>query len=107
MDLEIIWNSFKEKLQQDECIQSIQRKKFGGLPFVYIDLEKPISKLQLDHLLTRFSKEAMQGKRLSCDISFVRMQKKAFVYHIRFKVPQEKLFCCGNGCTDCVRHKKV
>ncbi|KHF40804.1 hypothetical protein [Halalkalibacter okhensis] len=105
MDLDIIWISFIKNLEQETCIRSIQKKKFGGQPFVYLELTSPISKSQLENLLTQSSKKAMIGKRLTCDISFVRMQHQTFVYHIRFKVPQEKLFCCGNSCTNCIRLK--
>ncbi len=82
---------------------SIQKKIYSGFPFLYI--ETTSTKDQLEAELKHAASKAMKGKRLSCEIVFVRFQSPDHIYRARFYVPQEKLFCCGNGCTDCVRLK--
>jgi hypothetical protein len=107
MDLEIIWNKFFSLLEQQHNLKSISKKTYSGVPFLYIKTTHPTSQQQqLNDLLVHTAATAMKGKRLSCDLSFVRMKSDTFVYRVQFMVPQEKQFCCGNGCTDCVRLQK-
>ncbi|MDT8859147.1 hypothetical protein N0O92_02805 [Alkalihalobacillus sp. MEB130] len=106
MDLTSIWTTFISKLNQDDHIHSFHTKNYGGLPFGYIKVIKPMSQPQLENLVIQYAREAMKGKRLTFDMIYVRHHSNAFVYRMRFKVPQEKLFCCGNGCSNCVRLKQ-
>ena len=104
MDLELIWGKFITLLNKEQLLTSVYKKTFTGIPFLYITAIG-MQQQQLNDLLIQIAAKAMKGKQLSCDITFVRMKSQTFVYRIRFKVPQEKLFCCGNGCTNCIRLK--
>ncbi|WP_035662396.1 hypothetical protein [Halalkalibacter akibai] len=107
MDLNIIWEKFLTILDEDPNIKAVTKQVFTGIPFIYITpVSETIQIQKLNDLLSYAAAKSMKGKRLSCDLSFVRMKSQTFVYRARFKVPQEKLFCCGNGCTDCVRLKQ-
>lgn len=105
MDLDLIWKHFIKLLNQEPFIDQIQKRTFTGIPFLYITPSTKMELQPLSDLLIRHTSKAMKGKQLTCDITFVRMKSQTFVYRIQFKVPQEKLFCCGNGCTNCTRLK--
>jgi hypothetical protein len=39
---------------------------------------------------------------ISFEYRYVRRSKGRDVYRIHFRVPDEKSFCCGNSCIDCI-----
>jgi hypothetical protein len=104
MDLKVIWNDFIEYLRAETDINHAYVKWITGIPFLYIDTV--LAKSEVEHLIRKWSARAMRGKRLHSDTIFFRAQSSLFVYRHRFYVPQEKMFCCGNLCVDCVRLKK-
>lgn len=106
MDLEVIWTSFLQQFTQHPMIQSIKKQTFSGLPFIYIETNPELEERQLEYLIKTYSASVMKGKRLHAETIFVRKEGTLFVYRHRFYVPQEKMFCCGNLCTDCIRLKK-
>ncbi|KMJ58513.1 hypothetical protein AB685_11575 [Bacillus sp. LL01] len=109
MELEQIWNTFLEELQKNDLVVQCFRKKVTGIPFLYVQIdsehtsgweEKGQSFIQV------CSKKAMFKKKVTAETHFFRRQDNLFVYRHRFFVPQEKMFCCGNLCDDCIRLKK-
>ncbi|WP_064093824.1 hypothetical protein [Rossellomorea aquimaris] len=104
MDLNTIWEFFIEQLQKQEKVNSVYVKRMAGIPFLYI--ESTLEKSKLEELIIGSSARAMRGKRLHSDTIFFRKNHSLFVYRHRFYVPQEKMFCCGNLCVDCVRLKQ-
>ncbi|ARK31122.1 hypothetical protein BkAM31D_15405 [Halalkalibacter krulwichiae] len=107
MNLELIWNTFLSILTNEHKSVTFERKTYSGMPFLYITANhSSITQQSIQDFLTKAAAKAMKGKQLSCDVTFVRFKENTFVYRIRFLVPQKKMFCCGNGCTDCVRFKK-
>jgi hypothetical protein len=104
MDLSVIWGDFIEYLRSEPDIQGVTVKRVAGIPFLYIDTL--LDKSEVEYLIKKWSARAMRGKRLHSDTIFFRSQSSIFVYRHRFYVPQEKMFCCGNLCVDCVRLKQ-
>ena len=104
MDLEDIWKIFLEKLTECGGFESTAYKKYAGIPFLMVtcmDAEMPLqSAIQK---IKQASAYAMKGKRLHSETVFVRKDQKTFIFRHRFYVPQEKMFCCGNLCEDCIR----
>jgi hypothetical protein len=47
----------------------------------------------------------MRGKQLHCETIFVRQEEHLYVFRHRFYVPQQKMFCCGNLCPDCILYR--
>lgn len=103
MDLKVIWNDFIEYLRAETDIHHAYVKWITGIPFLYIDTD--LDKSEVEYLIRKWSARSMRGKRLHSDTIFFRTQSSLFVYRHRFYVPQEKMFCCGNLCVDCVRLK--
>ncbi|PLR79184.1 hypothetical protein CU633_01360 [Bacillus sp. V3-13] len=105
MDLDHIWDRFIELLQADPAINKAYYKKAAGIPFLYICAIDNQPGQVLDAAIRRSSAKAMKGKQLHSETVFVRADDQLFVYRHRFFVPQQKMFCCGNQCADCVRFK--
>ncbi|MFD1735694.1 hypothetical protein ACFSCX_03865 [Bacillus salitolerans] len=107
MNLNSIWSSFLLELEQHIDIEKAEMRKFSGLPFLFIETRNDAIDIELIEQHIRLaSAHAMKGKRLHSETVFVRKEAKQFVYRHRFFVPQEKMFCCGNLCEDCIRLKK-
>jgi hypothetical protein len=104
MDLSVIWDEFIEYLRAEPDIHDASAKRIAGIPFLYIDTM--LDKSDVEYLIKKWSARAMRGKRLHSDTIFFRSHSSIFVYRHRFYVPQEKMFCCGNLCVDCVRLKQ-
>lgn len=107
-ELEAIWIQFLSELQDKEAIENAERKMIAGTPFLYIVLKKSITQQEAEKLIRKAAKKAMHGKRVTVQTFYVREQANTFVFRHRFFVPQEKMFCCGNLCEDCIllRQKK-
>lgn len=104
MDLDDVWHVFFDELRKNPDILSCDRMIYAGIPFVYIvsTLEK---QEELKQAVGKAASCAMKGRSLTADIRFVRTDHPTNVYRIRFLVPQQKMFCCGNLCPDCIRFK--
>ncbi|WP_421384425.1 hypothetical protein ACOJQI_07195 [Bacillus salacetis] len=101
MDLAVIWDKFAEHLQSFEGIEEYQMKKIAGIPFIYI--KGILTKEDMEEFIKRAAAKSMRGKRLHSETVYVRQNDSRYVYRHRFYVPQEKMFCCGNLCVDCIR----
>lgn len=104
MNLDSIWKGFLDSLQHVPFVLSLEKKLVTGLPFLYIHTNGQAGKNEIEDMLKVNSIDAMRGKRLNAEISYVRRDSFLFVYRFRFLVPQEKMFCCGNLCEDCIRY---
>ncbi|MGG4490644.1 hypothetical protein [Metabacillus idriensis] len=96
---------FIDRMNEDENL-TCWIKKSAGIPFLYVQMNFAES---LAHIKLKIEKEcryAMNGKRLTFECIFVREDTNLYVFRHRFYVPQEKMFCCGNLCEDCIRLKK-
>jgi hypothetical protein len=103
MDLEVIWNIFAKQLQSYEAMEDYKMKKIAGIPFIYIKSSYP--KHEMEEMIKKAAAKSMRGKRLHSETIYVRQKDRHYVYRHRFYVPQEKMFCCGNLCVDCIRLK--
>jgi hypothetical protein len=105
MDLDCIWIKFINQLTVNPFIENAHWTKVTGIPFLYIKTTGTITQLKLEKEIRKCSAIAMKGHRLHCETVFVRNEHELYVYRHRFLVPQEKMFCCGNLCADCIRLK--
>jgi hypothetical protein len=107
MNLSIIWKKYLKYLLEEDVITSVEKKDITGLPFLYLNVDDAI-KLnveELEQILSKHAMQCMKGKRLNFFLAYVRQEENIYVYRARFLVPQEKMFCCGNLCEDCIRLK--
>jgi hypothetical protein len=103
MDLTAIWEIFFQKISSDSRIKAIDKKVIAGLPFVYVHTVPGTTLDSVTDALKENSVKAMKGKRLTLELIFVRAEENVYIFRMRFLVPQEKMFCCGNLCFDCIR----
>ncbi|MGD7043567.1 hypothetical protein [Jeotgalibacillus proteolyticus] len=104
MDINLIWDDFVHRLSKTEGITEVRWKKIAGIPFLYISADG-IETEQLYFEIKKNAGRAMRGKRLHAETVPVRQNQNEYVFRHRFYVPQEKMFCCGNLCPDCIRFK--
>jgi hypothetical protein len=104
MNLEDIWAIFLHQLTLNINFISIKKNVYSGLPFLYIEtIDSQVEKEEVEGTIQMASALSMRGKRLHSETIFVRKDGNTYVYRHRFYVPQEKMFCCGNLCSDCIR----
>ncbi|OLO40773.1 hypothetical protein BTR23_04685 [Alkalihalophilus pseudofirmus] len=103
MALETVWNEFLEELKNHPSVITVTKKSFANLPFLFIQSQDNLHDLEQTIKMTAMN--VMKGKRLTLEMVFVRSSQDTFVYRFRFLVPNEKMFCCGNGCMDCIRYR--
>ncbi len=106
MDLEKVWIVFLKQLEQQTHFIKVTKQIYSGIPFLYIECQETINDTMIEKSIKEASALVMKGKRLHSETIFVRNEANLYVYRHRFYVPQEKMFCCGNLCIDCVRLKK-
>ncbi|WP_270181761.1 hypothetical protein [Alkalihalobacillus sp. CinArs1] len=105
MNLNETWNSFLDLLSNEESITYVYKATITGIPFLYITTNHSVSKGTIEESIKLLAAKVMRGKRLQMEYSFVRSDDTLLVYRVRFLVPQEKMFCCGNLCPDCIRFR--
>ncbi|MED4125394.1 hypothetical protein P4641_15630 [Halalkalibacterium halodurans] len=101
MDLDLVWTDFLRELRSQDKIENLSSRTYSGFPFLYV--KTPLSRNELEHLLKEAAGLVMKGKQLHADLVYVRTFAQTYVYRVRFYVPLRKMFCCGNGCIDCIR----
>ncbi|MED2973447.1 hypothetical protein P4361_14550 [Fictibacillus sp. B-59209] len=106
MNLDIIWNGFLEAVRKTSFIDSAEKKLITGIPFLYIKTDGSADRTKIEEEIKLRSIQAMKGKRLNAEISYFRTDSHLYVYRFRFLVPQQKMFCCGNLCVDCIRYHR-
>ncbi|MCM3732291.1 hypothetical protein M3196_11530 [Fictibacillus nanhaiensis] len=107
MDLNTIWEDFFYHIQPDPDVIHIEKKLMAGIPFVYVSVVPQTSLETATNILKKHAVKSMKGKRLTLEINFVRSEENLYVFRMRFLVPQEKMFCCGNLCFDCIRLRNI
>jgi hypothetical protein len=103
MNIEVIWEQFLALLCKYDSIDHADYKKSAGIPFLYINAKADCPQKELEKAIRHAAAGAMKGKQLHSDTEFVRKEENLHVFRHRFYVPQRKMFCCGNLCTDCIR----
>jgi hypothetical protein len=107
MNLDDIWTIFLHQLTLHPHYISIKKRVYSGIPFIYLEAnDDGVKKQTVEDSIQNASAFSMKKKRLHSETIFVRKDVNTYVYRHRFFVPQEKMFCCGNLCVDCVRLRR-
>ncbi|MGF9910654.1 hypothetical protein [Brevibacillus porteri] len=97
--LATFYHQFEEALHREKIVTHSSWRTYAGQLFFYVSSTLPAP------LLTKQLMET--GERLTTDTKlkpeciYVRSDDMQHVYRFRFRVPDEKQFCCGNLCEDC------
>lgn len=107
MDINILFDELLNTLSKEKHIQSCKITKVAGIPFLYIHTYEIMDENDLIKLIEGISSSIIKNKRITYQTIFVRKESDFhYVFRHRFFVPQEKMFCCGHFCVDCILHKK-
>jgi len=101
LDLTTIWERFSQCLDKHQDITSVSYKKITGIPFLYV--KSNLNDRTVLNEIRSCSNCVTTGLRISYKTTYVRNDNDILIFRHRFYVPQEKLFCCGNECIDCIR----
>ncbi|PTX58295.1 hypothetical protein C8P63_11742 [Melghirimyces profundicolus] len=79
-------------------------RTFAGTHFLYLCPRngETAAATRLSRAIRKAARPLLLHTKLTLECHFVRKAKDRWVYRIRFRVPDEKSFCCGNQCPDCV-----
>ncbi|WP_096154754.1 MULTISPECIES: hypothetical protein [Bacillus] len=104
MALHEVWAIFLRELkhEHENSIVHCYRKDITGIPFLYVETNPNVNCMDILSIIEKCAKIAMYKKRITSRTKFVRKQDGTCVFRHRFYVPQEKMFCCGNFCEDCI-----
>ncbi|MRX71709.1 hypothetical protein GJU40_05910 [Bacillus lacus] len=107
MDLDLVWNQFLSHLAKQNSVCSCKKIHRAGIPFLYVYMNSSsgVNIKEAETVIHTSSRWAMKGLRLTYSTHFVRVDAELYVFRHRFLVPQEKMFCCGNLCEDCIWRK--
>ncbi|WP_337193880.1 hypothetical protein [Pontibacillus yanchengensis] len=106
-ELEQAWDTFICYMSEHPKIANCYYKQVTGIPFIYIKGEsQAIKRSDIEEVLKEAAAKAMKAKRLTLSMYHVRESEAFYVYRVRFLVPQQKMFCCGNICDDCIRFQR-
>lgn len=104
MDLDVIWLGFLRYLEQSPSISEAKRMTYAGIPFLYLTVnQENVPQSELEREISICAAKVMKGRQLHSKTQFVRKESPLYVFKHRFLVPQRKMFCCGNECSDCIR----
>lgn len=107
MDVEHLYHELIKKIEQEKSFTCTLKKR-AGLPFLYISsLQDNLDVNELKDRVQSCAKQVIYKKRITFETHFVRQSNQLYVFRHRFYVPQEKMFCCGNLCMDCVLLRKT
>jgi hypothetical protein len=76
-------------------------RQFAGVSFIYVKLHRH-SRTEFENCLQIEARQFIQGTDWSFEFSYIRTYHDLCVYRFQFSVPNEKSFCCGNQCPDCI-----
>ncbi|EGK11987.1 hypothetical protein [Kroppenstedtia eburnea] len=74
---------------------------YAGVPFLYLCAPKETLP-RLTSSIRRAALPPIRNHELTFECRYVRRCKNRWVFRFRFRVPDQKSFCCGNRCSDCI-----
>jgi hypothetical protein len=98
---------FIEQLNQrlDKPFHHVEERRFAGVSFLFIQPADSSFRPELEEFLTREALLFAEGTAWFHELEYIRTSKAGIIYRFRFRVPEEKSFCCGNRCSECILKK--
>ncbi|MGN7468768.1 hypothetical protein [Brevibacillus sp. SAFN-007a] len=100
MMLAAFYRRFEEALHQEGIATKCDWRTHAGQLFLYVSSALPASRLT--ERLLETGERLTAPTTLKPECLYVRSSDDQHVYPFRFLVPNEKQFCCGNLCEDCI-----
>jgi hypothetical protein len=96
---------FAEELcaAKDKPFAKLEQKRFAGVSFLYVQIpDEPGAKETFEAFLRKRAEEFVQDTAWTYEFEYIRTSRQGLIYRYRFRVPEEKSFCCGNECPNCI-----
>jgi hypothetical protein len=85
--------------------ERLEWRQYAGMTFLYFLPAEEILRRRLEEFLNREAAKFTENTELRHEFGYVRTSRHGVVYRFRLLVPDEKSFCCGNLCPDCIRFR--
>lgn len=102
--IDALYSRLAAQLKSHTGIGRVDWREYAGQRFLYIT--GSLAANELLAVIQQTGEHLASGTRLRVQCNHVRSDARHEVFRFRFLVPEEKMFCCGNQCTDCVLHRK-
>lgn len=79
---------------------SLELKQFAGIFFLYV--HGMHDRYEFERFLQKQADYFVRNTVLKLEFEYIRQSQNKTVYRIQLRVPEEKSFCCGNGCQNCI-----
>jgi hypothetical protein len=85
----------------------MQVRRYAGVSFLNFLLKEGAAREDLETFIRKEAERFTENTAWSQEFVYVRTSHLGLIYRFRFRVPNEKSFCCGNLCPDCVRLNNI
>ncbi|MBD1370968.1 hypothetical protein IC620_01145 [Hazenella sp. IB182357] len=89
-------------VQPDIPYQSLDMKIFAGVPFLYFKLQDHSGQHALEVWLDKVIEGFTSGTIWTIQWLYIRSSSNGLVYKFSIRSPNQKSFCCGNQCPNCI-----
>lgn len=90
------------RLLSANVTEDVTKNTFVGMTFLYITPVNGTGEKEIRSLIAQTADSLTLNRNIYYDCFYVRQKERQFVYRFRFRYPDEKSFCCGNRCPDCI-----
>ncbi|MFC4076917.1 hypothetical protein [Salinithrix halophila] len=77
-------------------------RNYAGVQFLYILPATAVNHKEIRCLIDEKATDLTRNSARFHECQYVRQSRGWLVFRFRFRFPDEKSFCCGNQCIDCV-----
>jgi len=110
-DLESYLEQFLNILRGHSEIEELSYQKYAGIPFLRVKLNEEDAanmispQKEIQTWIKKAADQTATGSILSYECKFVRHSASGYLFRFRFLLPNQKMYCCGRFCSDCVYNK--
>ncbi|MBA4492916.1 hypothetical protein ACFO25_08495 [Paenactinomyces guangxiensis] len=81
-------------------------RQYAGVSFLYVQMGPSASRRDLESFLQREAECFIRGTEWIYQFAYIRTSAAGLIYRFQLRVPDEKSFCCGNQCVNCILLQK-
>lgn len=82
---------------------SLKVKQYAGITFLYVHQME--NRPAFEQLLHEHAQDFVKGTVWQIKFKYIRQSHDISIYQLHLRVPDEKSFCCGNGCPRCILYQ--
>lgn len=90
------------KSASEQPFQDLEQRMFAGVSFLFVKMDGSVTRQEFENYLQKAAEQFIEGTAWQYEYDYIRTSKTGHIYRFRFRVPDEKSFCCGNQCPNCI-----